>query len=81
MSKRLKYLPIVIIRLFWHGFLQNPHRWQTFVANRVVRIQEAVPNISWNRVRMLANPADCGTRGMQLSELANRESDFMVVNG
>ncbi|GFW77330.1 integrase catalytic domain-containing protein [Trichonephila clavipes] len=44
-------------------------RWQPFVANRVAQIQELTPNVHWNFVSGLENPADCGTRGIPLTKL------------
>ena len=46
----------------------EPRRWLPFVANRVAKIQEAVPDLQWNHVPGVENPADCGTRGLQPSE-------------
>ncbi|GFY42414.1 DUF1758 domain-containing protein [Trichonephila inaurata madagascariensis] len=44
-------------------------RWQPFVANRVAQIQELTPNVLWNFVSGLENPADCGTRGIPPTKL------------
>lgn len=46
-----------------------PHRWQTFVANRVSRIQGLVAPDTWKHVPTKLNPADCASRGTYLSEL------------
>ncbi|GFU26835.1 integrase catalytic domain-containing protein [Trichonephila clavipes] len=48
------------ITLAW--LKSDPRRWQPFVANRVAQIQELTPNVHWNFVSGLENPADCGTR-------------------
>ncbi|GFT32189.1 integrase catalytic domain-containing protein [Trichonephila clavipes] len=50
------------ITLAW--LKSDPRRWQPFVANRVAQIQELTPNVHWNFVSGLENPADCGTRGI-----------------
>ena len=47
----------------------EPFRWQTFIANRVSKIQETIPNVEWNHVSMFNNPADCATRGMSPLDL------------
>ncbi|KFM75025.1 Jerky-like protein, partial [Stegodyphus mimosarum] len=51
----------------------EPRRWLPFVANRVARIQEAVPGIQWNYVVGKENPADFGTRGLIPSEFLRCE--------
>ncbi|GFX62362.1 integrase catalytic domain-containing protein [Trichonephila clavipes] len=55
------------ITLAW--LKSDPRRWQPFVANRVAQIQELTPNVQWNFVRGLENPADCGTRGIPPTKL------------
>ncbi|GFW13013.1 integrase catalytic domain-containing protein [Trichonephila clavipes] len=55
------------ITLAW--LKSDPRRWQPFVANRVAQIQELTPNVHWNFVSGLENPADCGTRGIPPSKL------------
>ncbi|XP_071043466.1 uncharacterized protein [Parasteatoda tepidariorum] len=55
------------ITLAW--LKSEPRRWQPFVANRVARIQELTPNVHWNFVSGLENPADCGTRGIPPTKL------------
>ena len=57
------------ITLAW--IQSEPRRWQPFVANRVAQIQELVPNVHWNFVSGLQNPADCGTRGIPPEKLMN----------
>lgn len=39
-------------------------RWQTFVANRVTQIQEAVPKAHWKFLRGKENAANCGIKGI-----------------
>ncbi|GFW70033.1 integrase catalytic domain-containing protein [Trichonephila clavipes] len=55
------------ITLAW--LKSEPRRWQPFVANRVAQIQELTPNVHWNFVSGLENPADCGTRGIPPTKL------------
>ncbi|GFW81449.1 integrase catalytic domain-containing protein [Trichonephila clavipes] len=55
------------ITLAW--LKSEPRRWQPFVANRVAQIQELTPNVHWNFVSGLDNPADCGTRGIPPTKL------------
>ncbi|XP_054277190.1 uncharacterized protein LOC128996060 [Macrosteles quadrilineatus] len=59
------------ITLTW---LQTPlHRLKTFVGNRVVQVQELVPNHCWRHISSEYNPADCASRGILPSELSNHE--------
>ncbi|GFQ88104.1 DUF1758 domain-containing protein [Trichonephila clavata] len=57
------------ITLAW--LKSEPRRWQPFVANRVAQILELTPNVHWNFVSGLENPADCGTRGIPPTKLEN----------
>ncbi|XP_026747883.1 uncharacterized protein LOC113508909 [Trichoplusia ni] len=52
----------------------DPHKWKTFVANRVVEIAENVNNNRWFHVSSEDNPADIGSRGMLLVDL--KKSDL-----
>lgn len=47
----------------------SPHRWKTFVSNRVAYIQGKFPASSWSYVPTSENPADLGSRGILPSEL------------
>ncbi|XP_073967338.1 uncharacterized protein [Choristoneura fumiferana] len=47
----------------------SPHRWQTFVANRVVKIVENVPADCFHHVAGVQNPADCLSRGLSPAKL------------
>lgn len=49
----------------------SPHRFKSFVSNRVSQIQERVPPDRWFHVPSLDNPADCASRGLLASELVN----------
>jgi len=54
------------------GWIQgHASRWKTYVANRVAEIQSLVPDASWNHLPEKRNPADCATRSLLPSELAN----------
>lgn len=49
----------------------SPHRWKTFVSNRVARIQDKVASHLWRHVNSQDNPADCASRGLLPSQLLN----------
>ncbi|XP_059059128.1 uncharacterized protein LOC131852480 [Achroia grisella] len=49
----------------------SPHRWQTFVANRVVQIIDNVPADCFYHVAGSDNPADCLSRGLTPDKLVN----------
>ncbi|XP_050295689.1 uncharacterized protein LOC126735663 [Anthonomus grandis grandis] len=51
----------------------SPHKWTTFVSNRVSYIQEKLSADCWAHVRSENNPADCATRGLLPSELLHFE--------
>ncbi|XP_024869329.1 uncharacterized protein LOC112453022, partial [Temnothorax curvispinosus] len=44
-------------------------RWKTYVANRVARIQQRLPDAQWRHVPGRDNPADCASRGIAPGEL------------
>lgn len=50
------------VTLAW--LTSSPHRWKTFVANRVSHIQDIIPPSSWRYVPTSLNPADCASRGL-----------------
>ncbi|CAG9120009.1 unnamed protein product [Plutella xylostella] len=55
------------VALYW---IKNPpHRWQTFVANRVIKINENVSAENFHHVAGTDNPADCLSRGVDPSKL------------
>lgn len=56
------------ITLSW--IKSSPHRWTTFVSNRVALIQGKLPTTSWYHVSSENNPADIGSRGLFPTELA-----------
>lgn len=47
-----------------HWIRSSPHRWKTFVANRVSHIQDRVPPECWRHISSLYNPADPASRGL-----------------
>ncbi|XP_024891843.1 uncharacterized protein LOC112467443, partial [Temnothorax curvispinosus] len=48
-----------------------PHRWKTFVRNRVARIQSNTNISCWKHVDTKSNPADCCSRGLFPQELVD----------
>ncbi|XP_063233612.1 uncharacterized protein LOC134537270 [Bacillus rossius redtenbacheri] len=54
-----------------HWIRGSPHKWKTFVANRVGQIHDLVPAKHWNHVLSDSNPADCASRGLFPSEIAD----------
>ncbi|XP_026746147.1 uncharacterized protein LOC113507491 [Trichoplusia ni] len=59
------------IVLSW--LMGDPNRWQIFVSNRVVEILENVSITQWFHVKSKENPADIGSRGMNLNNLINNK--------
>ncbi|CAG9133315.1 unnamed protein product [Plutella xylostella] len=55
------------VALYW--IKNSPHRWQTFVANRVIKINENVSAENFHHVAGTDNPADCLSRGVDPSKL------------
>ncbi|CAH2058239.1 unnamed protein product, partial [Iphiclides podalirius] len=49
------------VALYW--IRSSPHKWQTFVANRVVQITDNIPADSFYHVAGTENPADILSRG------------------
>lgn len=62
------------ITLAWLS--SEPYRWQSFVANRVSKIQTIIPQAKWCHVPGSENPADLGTRGLLPSQLINCDQWF-----
>lgn len=52
-----------------HWLNGDANRWEIFVANRVNKIQEIIPNENWRHVISESNPADISTRGMTVSDI------------
>ncbi|KAI5715931.1 hypothetical protein M8J77_024772 [Diaphorina citri] len=55
------------VALSW--IISEPFKWNTFVANRVSKIQEVVHQDNWYHVQGVENPADVLSRGTSPSEL------------
>lgn len=55
------------IALAW--IKSSPHRWRTFVSNRVSFIQEKISPSCWYHIPSEENPADVASRGSLPSEL------------
>ncbi|XP_014239598.1 uncharacterized protein LOC106661013 [Cimex lectularius] len=49
----------------------EPNRWNTFVANRVAKIQSNLRAEKWAHIKGAENPADCLSRGLTPQELSN----------
>ncbi|XP_036320521.1 uncharacterized protein LOC118735037, partial [Rhagoletis pomonella] len=49
----------------------NTARWKDFVRNRVLQIQDLVPDAKWHHIPSKDNPADCASRGINTSQLIN----------
>lgn len=47
----------------------SPHRWKTFIANRVALIQEITSVVWWKYIPTTDNPADCCSRGLTPSKI------------
>uniref|UniRef100_A0A8D8TJ83 Integrase zinc-binding domain-containing protein n=1 Tax=Cacopsylla melanoneura TaxID=428564 RepID=A0A8D8TJ83_9HEMI len=57
------------VSLSW--ILSEPSKWNTFVANRVAKIQEITPCSNWHHVAGSDNPADVVSRGTSPQEFLN----------
>lgn len=57
-----------MIALTW--IKSSPHKWNSFIATRVTRIQDLTQGLEWRHVPTDANPADIPSRGMLPSQLA-----------
>ncbi|XP_047543301.1 uncharacterized protein LOC125075637 [Vanessa atalanta] len=52
------------------SWLQSqPHRWRTFVGNRVADVLRVLDNSRWSHIKSEENPADIATRGVKASDL------------
>ncbi|XP_076246395.1 uncharacterized protein LOC143186596 [Calliopsis andreniformis] len=54
------------IALAW--LKKHPSTWKVIVANRVSKIQTALPNAEWRYVPTRSNPADLNSRGIDAAE-------------
>ncbi|CAG7706308.1 unnamed protein product, partial [Allacma fusca] len=50
-----------------------PHRWKTYIANRVTNIIQVIQPSSWNHINGDLNPADLPTRGISAEELSSHQ--------
>ncbi|XP_011311720.1 uncharacterized protein [Fopius arisanus] len=48
----------------------HPSKWKDFVHNRARKFQEELPNANWRHISGKDNPADCASRGISPTELA-----------
>ncbi|XP_049886559.1 uncharacterized protein LOC126381059 [Pectinophora gossypiella] len=55
------------VALYW--IKSSPHRWQTFVANRVVQVTDNIAADHFHHVSGVENPADCLSRGVTPQKL------------
>lgn len=60
------------IALSW--LKSHPHKWQTFVSNRVSYVQDKIPPDRWFHIKSQLNPADIASRGALPAELINNTS-------
>ena len=51
----------------------HPSRWKEFVRNRVILIQELLPQGQWRLIPGKENPADCASRGLSSSQLVKHK--------
>lgn len=58
-----------MVSLYW--IKSSPHRWQTFVANRVVQITDNISADQFYHVSGVENPADILSRGITPHKLIN----------
>ena len=56
-----------------HWLTGNPHRFKTFVGNRISDIIDMVPPNHWKHVNGCHNPADCASRGLFPAELMKHD--------
>ncbi|XP_024875956.1 uncharacterized protein LOC112457263 [Temnothorax curvispinosus] len=56
-------------QVVYQWITNHPSRWKEFVHNRVVFIQDTLPQCKWGLVPGVQNPADLATRGISPSQL------------
>ncbi|XP_026462699.1 uncharacterized protein LOC113365338 [Ctenocephalides felis] len=49
-------------------------RWKTFVANRVTKIRDLIPNAQWLHIPSNQNAADCVSRGLRPKEFIQHKN-------
>lgn len=52
---------------------EHPSRWKTYVANRIVEIQDIIRYDNWRHVPTKSNPADLASRGISALQLINEK--------
>ncbi|XP_055308873.1 uncharacterized protein LOC129572795, partial [Sitodiplosis mosellana] len=52
-----------------HWLANHPSRWKTYIAGRVVKIQNTLPSHNWRHIPTDQNPVDCASRGLTQTEL------------
>lgn len=61
-----------------HWLNSSPHRWKTFVANRVTKIHSYVPQNAWYHVDGKNNSADCLSRGTMPSSFLENSVQWLT---
>ena len=75
-SLKLEKVPLFgwtdsMIAIAW--LRQHPSKWKVYVANRVSEVQQRHPAMRWLHVKSKDNPADCASRGIPASDLADHQ--------
>lgn len=52
-----------------HWIHSSPHKWKSFVANRVAKIHENLPPSHFYHISTKENPSDCLSRGLNPAQL------------
>ena len=70
----LQSVPVVLwtdssVTLTWVN--SHPSRWKDYVRNRMMLIQEIIPDGRWRLISVRDNPADCASRGIGVEQLVN----------
>lgn len=61
-----------------HWINSSPHRWKTFVANRVAKIHDYIPQEVWFHIKGGKNPADLLSRGMDPSSFVENSNQWLM---
>ncbi|CAG7725597.1 unnamed protein product, partial [Allacma fusca] len=56
---------------YW--LMSPPHRWKTYVDNRVTTITKVMPPSCWSHIKGDLNPADLPTRGISAEDLEHHQ--------
>jgi hypothetical protein len=57
----------------------QPYKYNTFVANRISKIQETIPSGKWGFVKGSENPADSASRGINAQEFKGFVKDSLRI--